>query len=773
MVDYFSADTIPTIAIPDTPDPVLLAATLERLATSDPYQGLPRFANDASAAAAIANATTKAMFERIRDLVQMNATLQLELLRRIPEQHWPVTNEYRAATLAIALVRGIADTRLAGKPLNLNDELVPLTDEELRTLLELARTDTVAEVSLSSDEVVARVVAIATDEQLVAVWSKIKHQGRWRLLRALAPASFTHLFTHAPRASYGDALFTFEGLRRGVLDAQGLASELAAARSTYPYALLQLFQPPPHTTSSPEWTTEQIVTGIADAQRHAASLREPLRAVLDAERARASTPEQLRERGLLFLFAVCYDEELGSWFTTLCESNAAWFRKKQSYPAVIFETLGDVLAARDDGDDIVAALAKRLKGKTFAELFAQTSARLANNRTMLQPTGQMQIQWGRTKTDDAERMLRSCGDPRPVVEAGIASDDPVAVLNAVVTAFVVSARYVDNQKPDERKARELWSWDFLERALRALERSYTPRAPDGATLAKRIGGHHSASYRIEPALRWLFWLDAGDKDARETFVDSVLVPLYTSTNNVKFRRWIEPIVTNVRPALAETTRDRLVRLAALTTSEGGETATRAFVFRTRNRPTKDTVNRLYGPPVGVTDKTWPTHRKKKMQHVITLETRLLASEQAAVYAARGTTAIAVFVSSLDKHEAFAPGNKHAAVVELTAADVARGADVVAGDDDVAAGIALDAVTCVLPVAAFKGGTKEGALWELRRVLDQTDFLTPDRVSPSWIQDPQPAGTFLFELDEAFAGELNLGDAGRFYVFDATAFMQCH
>ena len=45
--------------------------------------------------------------------------------------------------------------------------------------------------------------------------------------------------------------------------------------------------------------------------------------------------------------------------------------------------------------------------------------------------------------------------------------------------------------------------------------------------------------------------------------------------------------------------------------------------------------------------------------------------------------------------------------------------------------------------------------------------------PIWLQgDEDSGGEFLFQFDEALA-YTNLGDSGVMYVFDDTAFWQCH
>ena len=176
---------------------------------------------------------------------------------------------------------------------------------------------------------------------------------------------------------------------------------------------------------------------------------------------------------------------------------------------------------------------------------------------------------------------------------------------------------------------------------------------------------------------------------------------------------------------------------------------------------------------GVSADRIPTFEGRPMEHIITIETRLFAPAVRESYAKNGVVAVSVFLSSRSDHQAFAPGSPHAAVVELSAAEIAKGAPVATEGEITDRGVALEAITCTLPDAVFQGGAKKGSLYELRKLLDRTDFLAPDRGSPRWIQDPQFSGEFLFDLDGEFAGlsSLNLGDMGRFYVFGDTAFTQ--
>ena len=73
-------------------------------------------------------------------------------------------------------------------------------------------------------------------------------------------------------------------------------------------------------------------------------------------------------------------------------------------------------------------------------------------------------------------------------------------------------------------------------------------------------------------------------------------------------------------------------------------------------------------------------------------------------------------------------------------------------------------------ASGEGGASRGALKELRSAI----YNLPGRVGgePLWLQSEEDGGSFLFQFDEALV-PMNLGDCGIMYVFDDTAYWQCH
>lgn len=774
MTTVYVTTNPPEVRIPPEFDPATVAATLAELAKWDgPW---PTFVDDHSLRVALEHAKSEAMFERLREFSQRSPEREIAFLRHLPPQRWSVTNTYSNATFTMALARAIADTRgsILGTPgvsrPQLGAALIHATDAELAAIVAAITTDVVQDFTIEDAVLVPRFVGLIRDhDHLVALWTKLTLHSQRRVLGGLADAQILHLEAHerARGGAVAHGRIVFEALRRGLIDAERFAAVLEHAASREPYRRLSDVFDVPHPEAQVDET--ERLRAIHAAYRHLAPHTAALGAYVAAHRADTRSIDNVAYPGTLLIFAVTYDDAAAAWFAEVCNANKAWFRKGHNAGA-LGERLADTLAARTDGEQILDALGKRVKGKALAEVIAQATARLANHRVTLGATTSAEIQWGRTATDDALRLLGSFPDPRSVVEAGLGADDPVAVLNAFSTAY----RLVVAPEIDAPAIRAVWSWEFLGTALRALEKLYGPEAPDRKALEKRIG-QRRAKTTFRNAFDFFYYrLENWQDPAREAFAADVLVPLYTSTTNRRFRNWIEEAVFRARPDLAESPRDRIVRLAKALADADGDRTTRSFVFRGSAPPTKDAINRLFGPPIGVDDKRWPKRGRKAMVHLITIETRLLAASVAAAFARDGVSAIAVFVTSLDDHQAFAPGNDHAAIVPLTAADLARGAAVVDDADPTIAGIALDVERLELPAAVFKGGTKTGALWELRIALDRGDFLQPDRNSPRWIQDPERGdGEFLFDLDEDFAPELNLGDQGRFYVFADTAFLQCH
>jgi len=187
---------------------------------------------------------------------------------------------------------------------------------------------------------------------------------------------------------------------------------------------------------------------------------------------------------------------------------------------------------------------------------------------------------------------------------------------------------------------------------------------------------------------------------------------------------------------------------------------------------------------------------KPMTHIVTLTA---ADVPALAGRLRDAAAVAVYVAQPDFNEAYTPYSADSAVVMLTAADLMAGPGpktegeleelgiVVStvevaeatfaaldededGGDDGDGGDDDDDDGDAAAGDAGEGGTSRGALKELRRAI----YNLPGRAGgePLWLQYEEDGGSFLFQFDEALV-PMNLGDSGIMYVFDDTAYWQCH
>jgi hypothetical protein len=642
----------------------------------------------------------------------------------------------------------------------------PPDDAALRALLAVIAEATTTQVGFSDHvdpELPARLLALASAAELDALWGKtpgLVH--RWHLLDAMSDAQLT---SRAPTTWPGnDAALRFERLRRGLYDEAQLTRDLAGVDGLLEhYGRLENVFTLPILGQGAQVGVR--LRGLIDAARHAQPLVGTLRAWHAARRVKAGWLSNLESRDAMFLCGLVYDDDANAWMSEILNQSAADLRKSWRATKVV-SALGDTFFLRDDGESALATLGKRVKVKAFAELLAQATARLTNHRSTCGLVIAAPIPFGLTTEEDALRLVREAGpDHFETAARGLDPADPVATLNAFRVALARELELpADARTPPER------ALAFLGRALHALDACYDASAPDGKALGKKLGGHQGAKTRFVERFRAYYEWTLADAP-RVDFANRVLVPLYLNSRNHTVQDWIADFVASVRPDLATSTRFQFERFAAESLAEAkakDAKATITLLFPGEAAPAEDAVNRLYGAPIGVDEARWPQVDGQPMAHLLTLETRFLAAEARAHYAAKGVVAIAVFLSKIDDHEAFAPGHAHAAVVELSAVDLTRGE----GPAHAAhAGRALVPVTREVPEAVFRGGAKKSALAALRKVLDREDFLAPYRRTPRWLQGPEGEGLFLFDVSSDFAPALNMGDGGRLFVFAHTAFVQ--
>ncbi len=207
----------------------------------------------------------------------------------------------------------------------------------------------------------------------------------------------------------------------------------------------------------------------------------------------------------------------------------------------------------------------------------------------------------------------------------------------------------------------------------------------------------------------------------------------------------------------------------------------------RRQPGADDINRVGGLPIGFDAASWPRREGVPMYHVLTIDLK----DHPAIVAQR-FRALALFINSPMKNEAYTPGNDHTTVILLT-------------EDDLQKGVPAWPEGLDKKEALRAGRLRFESAAELtRKKLYQESFAGDD---PIWLQgdesdedyddygddsdddsddvsdddsddsaaDPRQhiPHIFVLQFDERLIRGINLGDAGIMYVYSDSAWWQCH
>lgn len=245
------------------------------------------------------------------------------------------------------------------------------------------------------------------------------------------------------------------------------------------------------------------------------------------------------------------------------------------------------------------------------------------------------------------------------------------------------------------------------------------------------------------------------------------------------------------------------------------------------------LNRVFGPPVGITDKTWPKYPKLKelltkgrhadgwdgkdlrMEHVFTIDLAGLKG----IAAPKKARVMMLFISDAGMNEAYMAGTPETAVLFLSEKDVARGlydgAIPERSKKRQTRRFSLQPIQ--VPGRLFSSGAhgdngEEDPERDALKALRKAIFNAPAYIGgePMWIQGedmsfddddfgdgdddddgddsdgdddapPPPAAKriglpggdqFILQFSEEFA-DVNLGDSGSMYVFGDDAYWQCY
>jgi len=223
----------------------------------------------------------------------------------------------------------------------------------------------------------------------------------------------------------------------------------------------------------------------------------------------------------------------------------------------------------------------------------------------------------------------------------------------------------------------------------------------------------------------------------------------------------------------------------LTTKNNIPSTTVYLLDRKKDPPSSKSINRIFGPPIGIDDDSWPIYKGMKnlakeasieydgdsrMVHLFTLDLQDLQLNIPA-----NIQAIAVFLSDCVYNKAWEPNSKHAKVIPLSKNDLSKGEY----QGDLPKKMPKKAITFqLIPIkvpeniffAPFeKEPDEDDLITQLNNALLNAGYIGG---KPIWIQnDESPNTPFIMQFDESFV-DINLGDAGIMYVFLRTAFWQC-
>ena len=318
-----------------------------------------------------------------------------------------------------------------------------------------------------------------------------------------------------------------------------------------------------------------------------------------------------------------------------------------------------------------------------------------------------------------------------------------------------------------------------ERAERVLLQMLDTRKVTGFGRAVRFIGSHPTPQVIGRALRGILELEAELRDVQD--IEAGLRSLDGKRELVKWllqqgagsalKNVFETVVGYQEwPKLQEELKnegvdeakqlDKIDKLVQLAAKSRAGSKTRIYALRPSDEPPAEgSLDVRYGVAPGVGADRWPMVDGEPMSHLFTIDLKELGMERA--YGAR---AMSVFCFSPHHNEAYAAHNGETAIVLSDEAQLAATVEPPADlDAEPAQGFEVVAIDVPHDVF-FERSDLRNAVYNLgARVGGE----------PIWLQaDESPGSRFVMQFDESFVG-INLGDMGVMYVYEDTAFWQCH
>lgn len=218
----------------------------------------------------------------------------------------------------------------------------------------------------------------------------------------------------------------------------------------------------------------------------------------------------------------------------------------------------------------------------------------------------------------------------------------------------------------------------------------------------------------------------------------------------------------------------------------------------------DTLNRLWGKPIGITNKNWPKWKelpqyieelKKKgttevafneddmrLEHAFTVDIRGLDLQN---NLSKNIVAFSFFISDADFHDASEVNTSHSEVVLLTEEDIAKGeypGDIpIRSLDRKQATFFLEPLqvpSTIFTKHSFEEDSVEAqlynAVWGLSARVGGFPiwFQGTEEERKKKFEKHSKMGPFLMQFDQTF-GDINLKDCGVMYIWGKDAFFQCY
>lgn len=216
--------------------------------------------------------------------------------------------------------------------------------------------------------------------------------------------------------------------------------------------------------------------------------------------------------------------------------------------------------------------------------------------------------------------------------------------------------------------------------------------------------------------------------------------------------------------MTEDTVEEIKELMTSAALSNSEKVTIYLLYKEDKDANERDVTRCDGVPIGVSDESWPQHKGKPMEHLLTLDLDQMPALKKGVL--ENQRAISLFINDRMENEAFEEDNEDTSVMLLSNADIEQ---VVSPSGSAGKKIAI--IPIDVPVDVFS--TEESDIDEIIEIqgmlLDEVCAYVGG--GPVWMQGDESNDNFLFQFDERLV-DVNLGDSGVMYVFAKTAFWQC-